>query len=72
LTAAQVIDGARKEEFILMPPQIYEMERLKNCSLKRLETLRNMRMKLGIDRECAVYFRAKDGIILVMKGMDKK
>jgi hypothetical protein len=63
-----VLTAASAGKTRLIPPQIYELTRLKTTKLDKITQLMRMRLNLGIDRWCPCYIKVADGIISVLPG----
>ncbi|XP_021948770.1 nucleoside diphosphate-linked moiety X motif 19 isoform X2 [Folsomia candida] len=69
-SADKVLQGANDGKARLIPPQIYELTRLRNTSVQRIQQLMRMRLNMGIERWCPCYIKVNDGIISVFPGDD--
>ena len=54
----------------LLPPQIYEMNRIRNIQdIDTMKELAHLRLQLGLERWCPFLINAQDGMLAILPGL---
>jgi len=65
-----ILNSASGGRARIIPPQIYELTRLRKSKIETIRHLMRVRLSAGIERWCPCYFKAADGAITALPGDD--